>query len=705
MRKELALNYYLQDNYSVIPCGPDKKPTIGSWKKYQTEKADETQISYWWNEFPNANIGIVTGKISGITVVDIDCYKENHVTIDMFPETFTVRTGNGGYHLIYQYQEGLTISANAYAHLPGVDIRSDGGYIVGAGSITNYVKDGKQVGGEYTVIKDIPKAKFPIDLFTKNGATLQKPKKALAEVVGVSTGGRNDAMASLIGGLLASKPENMWLSECLPAVELVNQSYTPPLPLDELRTTFNSIANIERRRRAGESADIEDDEEQQIRLSFVKNKTQGTFDLARYMVKKFDIITIGEKEREMFVYRGGYYFQAENEIIYPEIQRVLGNHVTKSAKMETYHKIADMTANSRDIFTSAPLNFIPLVNGVYDRNTKELLPHDAKYRFTYQLPVKYDKDATCPRVDAFFDQVLDPEQKLIVEEWIGYYFWRNYMFKKAVIFVGEGDTGKTTLLQVIMNLIGDKNISGIPLQKMATDKFAAAQMFEKHANIVDELDPRDIAGTGNFKIATGGGTISGEYKFGNQFQFSNFAKLTFACNKIPDVKDFDDEAYFNRWIVIRFGKTIEKKIPDFHKTLTTEEERSGLFNVAMRALDRLIEQGKFSYGKNAYDTKLEMMRSGSSIAVFAADMLRHDPGAEISKEDMYSAYEKFCNENMLPTETIKMLGTRLNFYVPYISEGLMNVIKLGKPERVKAWRNVSLVDNGSSDSKGEDENW
>lgn len=276
------------------------------------------------------------------------------------------------------------------------------------------------------------------------------------------------------------------------------------------------------------------------------------------------------------------------------------------------------------------------------------------------------------------------------------------MFKKAMIFVGEGDTGKTTLLQVITNLIGTKNISGIPLQKMATDKFAAAQMFEKHANIVDELDPRDIAGTGNFKIATGGGTISGEYKFGNQFVFSNFAKLTFACNKIPDVKDFDDEAYFNRWIVIRFGKTIEKKIPDFHKTLTTEEERSGLFNIAMVALDRLLENKVFSYGKSAVETKLDMMRSGSSIAIFAADMLKHDPGAEISKEDMYKAYEQFCNDNTLPTETIKMLGTKLPFYVQYISEGLMNTLRLGKPERVKAWRNVSLVTSQTNETEEDD---
>ena len=113
-------------------------------------------------------------------------------------------------------------------------------------------------------------------------------------------------------------------------------------------------------------------------------------------------------------------------------------------------------------------------------------------------------------------------------------------------------------------------------------------MYEKHGNLVDELSARDITDTGTFKVATGGGSITGEYKFGNQFSFLNFSKFTFACNRIPDVNsDANDSAYFNRWIITRFENTITKKIPNFIATLTTEEERSGLFNLAMVGLKRL----------------------------------------------------------------------------------------------------------------------
>lgn len=425
---------------------------------------------------------------------------------------------------------------------------------------------------------------------------------------------------------------------------------------------------------------------------FPKNKTEATFLLAQYIVKKYEIITIGEKEREMFIYQDGYYRpSAENLVIYPEIQKILGSLVTKNAKSETFHKIADATAHPRSVFQETDTRFIPLKNGVYDFQTNILLPHSPSYHFTYQFPIVFDPNATCPKTSIFFDQILNPDQRLIVEEWLGFYFWRNYMFKKAIIFVGSGDTGKTTLLEVVTYLLSRDNISSISLQKMTGDKFSAAHLYEKHGNLVDELSARDITDTGAFKMATGGGSVTGEYKFGNQFGFHNFSKFTFACNKIPDVKDMDDEAYFNRWMVVRFENTIKDKIPNFIETLRTEEERSGLFNVALIGLRRLMAQQKFSYGNSADETKAEMMRSGSSIAMFASDCLERKDGSEIDKESMYEAYVAYCQKNKLSTQTKDMLGKRLLDYTNFLADGQSDALSLkGKPTKVRVWRNATL---------------
>lgn len=470
-----------------------------------------------------------------------------------------------------------------------------------------------------------------------------------------------------------------------PLVVSFNATLIDPLDNESLRNEFDAAINeyLEETARDRGEAD-----EKEIVKIFLKEKKKGTYLLAHYLTRKYDIITVGEKEREVFVYRDGYYVRAENILIYPEIQRVLGDHVDRSAKAETFHKITDATHRERSIFEDTPLNFIPLKNGVYDSLTKTLLPHDSKYRFTYQLPIMYDPKADCPKTKEFFAQVLTSDQQTTIQEWIGYYFYRLYSFKKALICVGEGDTGKTTLLEVITHLLGRDNISSVSLQKMSSDRFSAAHLYRRHGNLVDELSAKDISDTGSFKVATGGGSITGEYKFGNQFSFWNHSKFTFACNKIPDVADFDDEAYFNRWMVIKFGKTLINKIPNFIQTLTTEEERSGLFNYAIEGLMRLLEQKGFTYNRTAIDTKKEMMRSGSSIAMFAADCLEQNQGAEMTKEAMYEAYTEYCTKNELGAETIKMLGTKLPFYVSYVSDGRI-MDTTGK--QVRGWRNVYAI--------------
>lgn len=239
---------YTSRGYSVMPVRKDKEPT-GKWKYLQTEKVSDEQVEKWFKN--GENIGIITGKISGLTVIDVDTYKGGDPT--PFPETYTVKTGRGGLQLYYQYDPNFTISADGYPGMPGIDIRGEGGYVVAPPSVTDFIdKDGKKAGGPYTIEKNLPLAPFPAHLFPKT-----KPKRTLKETVGVKSGSRNDSIASVIGKLLLAHKESVWLSEVLPAVEKINATYSPPLSLDEVHATFNSIANIERNRKTLQTSNID----------------------------------------------------------------------------------------------------------------------------------------------------------------------------------------------------------------------------------------------------------------------------------------------------------------------------------------------------------------------------------------------------------------------------------------------------------------
>lgn len=235
---------YAVHGYSIMPLGLDKKPLLKSWKDYQKVAATEEKITEWWTARPKANVGIITGKVSGLTVIDID--DPTATPLSTFPKTFTVKTPTGGYHLYYKYAQGFTISANAYEKYPHVDIRGEGGFVVAVPSHCEYTKAGKKISGDYTIEVDAPLAEFPVDLFPA-----KKEKKKMGELVGVETGGRNDSIASFIGKLLRSSPEKEWQSEVWPAVERTNKTYNPPLGAQELRTTYESIVGKEKERLAG----------------------------------------------------------------------------------------------------------------------------------------------------------------------------------------------------------------------------------------------------------------------------------------------------------------------------------------------------------------------------------------------------------------------------------------------------------------------
>lgn len=239
--EQRALQYLLTDGFSIFPVGKDKKPLV-PWTEYQTRHATEDEVRAWFKKFPYANIGIATGKISGITVVDIDVYKENHVGLDIFPKTLTVETGNKGFHLYYNYHPGLTISAEAYPDLPGVDIRSDGGYVVAPPSVTSYLKEGKRAGGEYAFVDTQSIKDFPSHLFK----SAKRVSSGVVAKIGVKSGSRNTNLASFIGSILNATHEDKWATEAWNAVVMVNKANTPPLTDKEVEITFESIVKIAR---------------------------------------------------------------------------------------------------------------------------------------------------------------------------------------------------------------------------------------------------------------------------------------------------------------------------------------------------------------------------------------------------------------------------------------------------------------------------
>ena len=177
----------------VNPCDhPGKHPCTPNGVKDATN--DRTIIKEWWRRWPDANIGIATGRTSGIFVLDVDgnAGKESLTELQAehgrLPKTVTVQTGKGRHR--YFRCDGARVGNSAGRLGKGIDVRGDGGYVVAAGSVhvsgalyrfvdgRGFGRDRRSAGAEVAArpgySQKEPQATRPIEIFTIPPAKLDR---------------------------------------------------------------------------------------------------------------------------------------------------------------------------------------------------------------------------------------------------------------------------------------------------------------------------------------------------------------------------------------------------------------------------------------------------------------------------------------------------------------------------------------------------
>ena len=244
---------YAQRGWSIIPIvstGKKKKPDLKTWSPYQNQRAEEKTIRAWFEANPQRNIGIVTGHISGLVVLDVDG-EQGRASVRGFtlPATPTVQTGKG-FHYYFSHP-GYHV-ANAVGFLPGLDNRADGGYVVAPPSVHEY-------GSRYEWAPNLspdevdlaPCPEWLLEKLTPKAEAQAHPVVEWRVLVGqgVAKGQRNASVASLAGHLLHKDVDSFVVLDLLICWNRVKNR--PPLPDEEVALTVDSIAGRELCRRKG----------------------------------------------------------------------------------------------------------------------------------------------------------------------------------------------------------------------------------------------------------------------------------------------------------------------------------------------------------------------------------------------------------------------------------------------------------------------
>jgi hypothetical protein len=248
----LAAIAYADRGWSVIPIEPRGKRPLVPWLEFQQRRASAAEIDAWFDRWPAANIAIVTGRVSGLVVLDLDPRHGGQASIERLrdehgplPRTVEAETRGGGRHLYFAHPGGPL--ANRVGLLPGIDLRADGGCVVAPPSL--HASGRRYRWAADRAPDDLPLAATPHWLLptahggTHRGHTLAHWRELVRQ--DVVEGRRNSTLASLAGHLLWHGVDPQVAAELLLAFNRAR--CRPPLPDEEVAAVVASIVRMHQR--------------------------------------------------------------------------------------------------------------------------------------------------------------------------------------------------------------------------------------------------------------------------------------------------------------------------------------------------------------------------------------------------------------------------------------------------------------------------
>lgn len=495
-------------------------------------------------------------------------------------------------------------------------------------------------GGKY---QEVPKWLFPV--------------KATAEFVDMDAGdGRNQALFNYILTLTAN---DFTVDETRECIRILNKFVLKePLSDEELEVILR-------------------DEAFQKPVFFMGS----TFLFDKFAVYMKNTAHVVKINGQLHIYKDGIYTNG-----YKEIESDMIQYIPNLKKMQR-REVLDYMELIVEEKEQLDANLIAFNNGIYDLVTGELKPFSTDIVITNKIPWDYNPDAYFELADKTLNKLAcdDAAIRALLEECIGYCFYRRNELGKAFILTGDKNNGKSTFLDIVKTILGDKNISALDLKELG-DRFNTSMMFGKMANIGDDIGDDFLQGSqvSIFKKIVTGNRIKAERKGQDPFEFNPFIKLLFSANDIPRMKD-KTGAVLRRLVIIPFNARFSKYLPDgvtidpdfdpFIKyKLIQKESIEYLIKLGVEGLKRVITNNEFTKSEKVQGQLDEYEEENNPIIAFIADcgvdMIENEPTA-----DVYKRYQVFCAENsMQPMSNIvfsKQINKRLGFKV--IQKKLNNV--------------------------------
>lgn len=698
---EILIDLAENKGFRFIPLSDDRTPSFKGWQDKAT--SDKFTLKKWAKNY--RNWGLVTGRDSGVFVIDLDVKNEAGNGVRVWkrllkenrtsdPDTVKVRTPSGGVHVYYQYPKKYKLGNSISKIGPGIDTRGEGGFVVVPPSY--YGPDHPELQYAWktdpqTSLPDLPK--WLLDLL------IQANKEPQTTLEGkIPRGQRN---VTLFKQAAKFRRSGMDQEEILAMLKIINNSRCePPLASSELAKIAGSVQQYE-------------PSDPMVRVI----ERTGDDSEVIFSQGEYSPTDVGNAHRMAELYGGEFYYVAEwkrwaawNGKVWDTrggweftdaIQKMVETIELEAAfcpdedrKKRLYGWASTCQNSSRitacenmapgmiDTFliklnsqeglkfddTEDTKYLFNCLNGTVNLRTGEIYDHRKEDMLTQMSPTNYNPQAKAPRWEKFLLEIMGGDQEMVdfLQKAIGYSISGDISEQCFFILCGDGRNGKSTFLETVSGVIGPDFAINSPTSMIVQGWGSSipndvARLWNKRFTTVNEIENGQKLAEAKVKQMTGGDTITARFMREEYFDFVPRFKLWVRANHKPQILG-TDEAMWRRIRLIPFTQTFDPDTPGFDPYLYGKllAESEGILAWAIEGFrvwqrERLVPVPQ----KVSAATEHYRQESNDLLAFLGQVCVISQDGSGIKPSDLLEEYNAWAKINQAGMMNYRVLAQRM----------------------------------------------
>ena len=368
------------------------------------------------------------------------------------------------------------------------------------------------------------------------------------------------------------------------------------------------------------------------------------FAIFQYLTEKENIFILGGIP---YIYQDGVYKADLNGTkLKTMIRRLIHPDLVNANIIDRVYKLfinADELQTTAEQINAFPVHWINFRNAFYDPIRKMLIPHAPSYKAVNQIPHEYDprKRPQGKQIDEWLHFIApDNDSREMLLQFCGYCMTTDTRQQKFLTLIGEGGTGKSTMIRLLSDTIGADNISNVSLKDL-TMRFSSFDLMGKLLNCCADIEGGTIEETGVIKQIIGEDPIRAEAKGKQAFKFQSYAKLIFSANSFPTVLNEKTSGFYRRLLILEMNRKPDATKPNYLETLETETNH--FIYLCMEALGRMYEAGRLTDPERSRKAVQQIRNDSDSVEAWIQEDMFQDEKSELERGFLYDRYAQYCD--------------------------------------------------------------